>query len=127
MKKLLGIVVLGFLISNNAYSKVYTWTCLMMPSKDFQMIFQINDARKTIKHLSSYDFNTKKKYDVNKYHNVLKFEKDFAWSTYFTNNENAGLRYNDFKNNRIMQSTILPSNLKDYIYQDIEYDCFVSN
>ena len=61
MKKLLGIVVLGLLLSGNAYSKVFTWTCLKMPAKDFQLVFEINDVRKTIKHLTSYNNNTKKK------------------------------------------------------------------
>ena len=127
MKKLLGIVVLGLLLSGNAYSKIYTWTCLKNPSKDFQMVFEINDIRKTIKHLTSYDYNTKKKYDVNKYQKVLKFEKDYAWSSYMTQGGDGGLKFNDFKNNKILQSTIIPSNPDGYIYQNLEYDCFISN
>ena len=64
MKKLLGIVVLGLLLSENAYSKVFTWTCLGTKTKDFQKVYEINDVRKTVKHLTSYDFNTKMKYDL---------------------------------------------------------------
>ena len=126
MKKLLGIVVLGLLLSGNAYSKVFTWTCLKMPAKDFQLVFEVNDVRKTIKHLTSYSYNTKKKFDVNKYHNVLKFEKDFAWSSYIMTGGDAGIRYNDFKNNKILQSTVLPTNPESLIYQNLDYDCFIS-
>ena len=126
MKKLLGIVVLGLLLNGNAYSKVFTWTCLGMPAKDFQLVFEINDVRKTIKHLTSYDFNTKKKYNVNKYQNVLKFEKDFAWTSYNMASGDAGIRYYDFKNNKILQSTVLPTNPESLIYQNLDYDCFIS-
>jgi len=126
MKKLLAIIVLGLLMSGNAYSKIFTWTCLKMPSKDFQIVFEINDKKKSIKHLSSYNYETKKKFEANKYNKILKFEKDFAWS-YYDIAGDFGVRYNDFKNNKILQSTISPNNPKDFIYQSIDYECFVSN
>ena len=125
MKKILWISVLSLLLSGNAYGKVFTWTCLRMPAKDFQLVFEINDVRKTIKHLTSYNFSTKNKFDVNKYDNVIKFEKDFAWSSYDFGD--IGIRYNDFKNNKIFQSKIFPNNPEEYIYQNSDFDCFISN
>ena len=38
----------------------------------------------------------------------------------------AGIRYNDFKNNKILQSSILPNNPESLIYQNLDYDCFIS-
>ena len=52
MKNLLGIVILGLLLSGNAYSKVFNWTCLVMPSKDFQLVFEINDTKKTLQKIT---------------------------------------------------------------------------
>ena len=127
MKKILVIVVLSLLLNSNAYSKVFTWTCLMMPSKDFQQVLEIDDTRKTIKHLSSYDYNNKKKYELKKYHTILKFEKNFAWSSVITSGGDGGIKYHDFKNNKMLQSTILPNNPDSLIYQSLNYECFVSD
>ena len=128
MKKLLVIVVLGLLIwSSNAYSKMFTWTCLKTPSKDFQKVYEINDIRKTVKHLTSYDFQNKKRYEVNKFMQILKFEKNHVWASYGIDNwEDAGIAYMDLKNNRILQSTILPKQT-GLRYQSLEFDCFISN
>ena len=126
MKKLLGIVVLGLLLSENAYSKVFTWTCLGTKTKDFQKVYEINDVRKTVKHLTSYDFNTKMKYNVYQILNILKFEKGEIWSVFESKNYMTFM-YFDLNKNKILQTTIQPTQPEDLIYQNINFECFVSN
>ena len=126
MKKLLGIVVLGLLLSENAYSKVFTWTCLGTKTKDFQKVYEINDVRKTVNHLTSYDFNTKMKYDVYQKLKIIKFEKDEIWSVFEFKNYMTFM-YFDLNKNKILQTTIQPTQPEDWIYQNINFECFVSN
>ena len=126
IKKLLAIVVLGSLLSGNAYSKVFTWTCLGTETKDFQKVYEINDVRKTVKHLTSYDFKTKKKYDVNQKLNIMRFDKDEIWSVHEMKNYMTFM-YFDLNKNIILQTSIQPSQPEDWIYQNINFECFVSN
>ena len=46
MKKLLGIVFLGLMLSGNVDAKVFNWTCLRALDKDFQLVFEIDDKKK---------------------------------------------------------------------------------
>ena len=119
-------MVLGLLLSENAYSKVFTWTCLGTKTKDFQKVYEINDVRKTVNHLTSYDFNTKMKYDVYQKLKIIKFEKDEIWSVFEFKNYMTFM-YFDLNKNKILQTTIQPTQPEDWIYQNINFECFVSN
>ena len=60
MKKFLIILIFNIFCSNQSYAKTFLWTCLKSETKDFQLVFKINDGAKTIEHLSSYNFSIKK-------------------------------------------------------------------
>ena len=127
MKKLLGIVFLGLMLSGNVDAKVFNWTCLRALDKDFQLVFEIDDKKKIIKHLTSYQYSTKKKFEVLKKDNIIKFEKHIAWGASNSSGGNGVLRFYDFKNRIILQSGIIPDVFGDNIYHNDKFECFVSN
>ena len=127
MKKLLGIVFLGLMLSGNVDAKVFNWTCLRALDKDFQLVFEIDDKKKIIKHLTSYQYSTKKKFEVLRKDNIIKFEKNIAWGASNTESGTGVLRFYDFKNRIILQSGIIPDVFGDNIYHNDKFECFVSN
>ena len=60
MKKYLIISIFTFFCFNQSYAKTFIWTCLKSETKDFQLVFKINDSTKTIEHLTSYNYSIKK-------------------------------------------------------------------
>ena len=62
-------MVLSLLWCNTGFAEKFTWSCL---NKDkFQMTIKIDTFRKKIEHISSYDFATKIKHNVNKYYKIV--------------------------------------------------------
>ena len=127
MKKLCLFIFLGLMLSGNVDAKVFNWTCLRALDKDFQLVFEIDDKKKIIKHLTSYQYSTKKKFEVLRKDNIIKFEKDTAWGATNTETGNGVLRFYDFKNRIILQSGIIPDVFGDNIYHNDKFECFVSN
>ena len=106
MKKLLAIVVLGLMCSSISHARVFNYTCLMTESKNFQMVYQINDVRKTIKLLTSFDFKNKKKFEVFKNLTVIRFNKDNAYAVLELQGTTS-LRYFNFKTGKKYQTSML--------------------
>ena len=79
MKKYLIISIFTFFCFNQSYAKTFIWTCLKSETKDFQLVFKINDSAKTIEHLTSYNYYIKK-FDVFK-NTIIEFNEDNAWSS----------------------------------------------
>ena len=127
MKKLCLFIFLGLMLSGNVDAKVFNWTCLRALDKDFQLVFEIDDKKKIIKHLTSYQYSTKKKFEVLRKDNIIKFEKNIAWGASNTESGNGVLRFYDFKNRIILQSGIIPDVFGDNIYHNDKFECFVSN
>ena len=78
MKKYLIISIFTFFCFNQSYAKTFIWTCLKSETKDFQLVFKINDSAKTIEHLTSYNYSIKKKFDVFKKDTIIEFNEDNA-------------------------------------------------
>ena len=76
MKILLTLFVLFF--SSSVVAKTYNLICLNKEN-NFQRIYEINKKNKSIQHLTSYNYDTEKKY------NVYEFEKVFNWSSEMIN------------------------------------------
>ena len=127
MKKLCLFIFLGLMLSRNVDAKVFNWTCLRALDKDFQLVFEIDDKKKIIKHLTSYQYSTKKKFEVLRKDNIIKFEKHIAWGASNSSGGNGVLRFYDFKNRIILQSGIIPDVFGDNIYHNDKFECFVSN
>ena len=115
------------MLSGNVDAKVFNWTCLRALDKDFQLVFEIDDKKKIIKHLTSYQYSTKKKFEVLRKDNIIKFEKNIAWGASNTESGTGVLRFYDFKNRIILQSGIIPDVFGDNIYHNDKFECFVSN
>ena len=69
----------------------------------------------------------KKKFEVLRKDNIIKFEKNIAWGASNTESGNGVLRFYDFKNRIILQSGIIPDVFSDNIYHNDKFECFVSN
>ena len=126
MKKLLAIVVLGLFWNTTVLAKTFNYTCLKSSTKDFQIVYEINHLRQTIKHLTSYNFNTKAKYNVFENLKVVNLNKESA-TFVSTIGDNSTLVFLNFKTGRAHSSGILPGNPKESIYQSFDFECFVSN
>ena len=81
MKKYLIISIFTFFCFNQSYAKTFIWTCLKSETKDFQLVFKINDSTKTIEHLTSYNYSIKKKFDVFEKDTIIEFNENNAWSS----------------------------------------------
>ena len=91
------------------------------------MIFKVDDRLKKIIHVSSYNSTKKKNYNINKELQVLKWGGDYVWVSYKTKDRSRGLSFFDFKTNLYLQTTINPSNIPEYIYQNRTSNCLVSS
>ena len=115
MKKLLGIVVLGLLLSGNAYSKtIYCYkankgnellkSTITTDLEDSSAIyfFEINDKSKNVEWLKYYwEFKREIKYDWednNTYEFVYGFKNKPIGEKKFKFNKNEILMYEEFKN-----------------------------
>jgi len=120
MKKYLIISIFTFFCFNQSYAKTFIWTCLKSETKDFQLVFKINDSAKTIEHLTSYNYYIKKKFDVFKKNTIIEFNEDNAWSSAPAIENSRAMRFFDFKNGYLYQTGILPtSKLEEYKYSNL--------
>jgi hypothetical protein len=128
MKKYLIISTFTFFCFNQSYAKTFIWTCLKSETKDFQLVFKINDSAKTIEHLTSYNYSIKKKFDVFKKDTIIEFNEDNAWSSAPAIENSRAMRFFDFKNGYLYQTGILPtSKLEEYRYSNLTWDCYRSD
>ena len=128
MKKYLIISIFTFFCFNQSYAKTFIWTCLKSETKDFQLVFKINDSAKTIEHLTSYNYSIKKKFDVFKKDTIIEFNEDNAWSSAPAIENSRAMRFVDFKNGYRYQTGILPtSKLEEYKYSNLTWDCYRSD
>ena len=126
MKKLLGIVVLGLLWCNVGFAEKFIWSCL--DKGKFQIIIKIDTFKKEIEHISSYDFDTKIKHNVNEYYKIVDWDsKKGVWASIVYSQDYANLSFFDFKNNKIYLSGISLEPALGASYSNLEYDCFKSN
>ena len=128
MKKYLIISIFTFFCFNQSYAKTFIWTCLKSETKDFQLVFKINDSAKTIEHLTSYNYSIKKKFDVFEKDTIIEFNKDNAWSSAPAIENARTMRYFDFKNGYLYQTGVMPtSKLDEYKYSNLTWDCYKSD
>lgn len=128
MKKYLIISIFTFFCFNQSYAKTFIWTCLKSETKDFQLVFKINDSAKTIEHLTSSNYSIKKKFDVFKKDTIIEFNEDNAWSSAPAIENSRAMRFFDFKNGYLYQTGILPtSKLEEYKYSNLTWDCYRSD
>jgi hypothetical protein len=128
MKKYLIISIFTFFCFNQSYAKTFIWTCLKSETKDFQLVFKINDSAKTIEHFTSYNYSIKKKFDVFKKDTIIEFNEDNAWSSAPAIENSRAMRFFDFKNGYLYQTGILPtSKLEEYRYSNLTWDCYRSD
>jgi hypothetical protein len=128
MKKFLIILIFNIFCSNQSYAKTFLWTCLKSETKDFQLVFKINDGAKTIEHLSSYNFSIKKKFDVFRKDVIIEFNKDNAWSSTPAFDSSRTMRFFDFKNGYLYQTAIQPtSKLDEFKYSNLTWNCYKSD
>ena len=132
MKILLTLFVLFF--SKTLLSESFDYYCLNNKS-NFQQVFEIDIKNKTLKHLFSYSFDTKAKYEVYEYKKVIHSSKDLM--VYYTFKPNSmeglvGFSSIDFKNNQLIRSShylggtnssAKQNNLDEYFYLQL-YNCY---
>ena len=64
---------------NVGFAEIFEYIC--KNDKNFQKIYKIDTVKKTIKHLTSYDFDREVKYEMNKYVLITHWSDDFInWS-----------------------------------------------
>ncbi len=128
MKKYLIILIITIFCFNQSYAKTFLWTCLKSETKDFQLVFKINDSAKTIEHLTSYNYSIKKKFDVFEKDTIIEFNNDNAWSSAPAQESSRTMRFFDFKNGFLYQTAILPtSKLEEFKYSNLTWDCYKSD
>ena len=128
MKKYLIISIFTFFCFNQSYAKTFIWTCLKSETKDFQLVFKINDSTKTIEHLTSYNYSIKKKFDVFEKDTIIEFNENNAWSSSPAFESSRTMRFFDFKNGYLYQTAIQPtSKLDEYKYSNLTWDCYKSD
>ena len=118
-------MVLGLLWCNTSFAEKFTWSCL---NKDkFQMTIKIDTFRKKIEHISSYDFATKIKHNVNKYYKIVDWDsKKGVWASIMYEKDYSNLSFFDFKNNKIYLTGIHSESTPDTSNIKMEYDCYKS-
>lgn len=128
MKKYLIILTFTIFCFNQSYAKTFFWTCLKSETKDFQLVFKINDSAKTIEHLTSYNYSIKKKFDVFEKDTIIEFNNDNAWSSAPALESSRTMRFFDFKNGFLYQTAIQPtSKLEEFKYSNLTWDCYKSD
>ena len=128
MKKYLIILTFTIFCFNQSYAKTFLWTCLKSETKDFQLVFKINDSAKTIEHLTSYNYSIKKKFDVFEKDTIIEFNNDNAWSSAPALESSRTMRFFDFKNGFLYQTAIQPtSKLEEFKYSNLTWDCYKSD
>ena len=128
MKKYLIISIFTFFCFNQSYAKTFIWTCLKSETKDFQLVFKINDSAKTIEHLTSYNYSIKKKFDVFEKDTIIEFNENNAWSSTPAFESSRTMRFFDFQNGFLYQTAIQPtSKLDKYKYSNLTWDCYKSD
>ena len=128
MKKICFVAIFTLFLNQIAFAKVFIWTCLKSETKDFQLVFKINDSAKTIEHLTSYNYSIKKKFDVFEKDKIIEFNEHNAWSSAPAIESSRTMRFFDFKNGYLYQTGILPtSKLDEFKYSNLTWDCFKSD
>ena len=91
------------------------------------MTIKIDTFRKKIEHISSYDFDTKIKHNVNEYYKIVDWDsKKGVWASIVYSQDYANLSFFDFKNNKIYLTGIHSESTPDTSNIKMEYDCYKS-
>tara|TARA_B100000767_G_scaffold142653_1_gene134776 strand:- start:630 stop:1007 length:378 start_codon:yes stop_codon:yes gene_type:complete len=115
--------------SNVGFAQKFIYVCESKSPKGyegFQRIYSIDTNRKEIKHISSYDTNTKKAYNVDKFENIIYWSKDLAISYDINIGDNsANYETYSFIKNKLIVSAHFPKG--DMVASDDPIDKYFFN
>ena len=134
MKKLYLYTFLFLMWCNVGFAEKFIYVCESKSPEGyegFQRVYSIDTNRKEIKHVSSYDTNTKKAYNVGEIENIIYWSKELAISINIDNGDNT-VNYEtySFAKNKLIVSAhypngdmILSTNEIDKYFFNQLYDC----
>lgn len=134
MKKLYLYTFLFLMWCNVGFAEKFIYVCESKSPEGyegFQRVYSIDTNRKEIKHVSSYDTNTKKAYNVEEIENIIYWSKELAISINIDSGDNT-VNYEtySFAKNKLIVSAhypngdmILSTNEIDKYFFNQLYDC----
>ena len=129
MKKLYLYTFLFLMWCNVGFAEKFIYVCERKSPEGyegFQRVYSIDTNRKEIKHVSSYDTNTKKAYNVEEIENIIYWSKELAISINIDNGDNT-INYEtySFAKNKLIVSAHYPNG--DMIASTNEIDKYFFN
>lgn len=124
MKRLLIVFVFCF-ISYSAFADIKILQCKLQNS-DFILNFDINIKNKSIFHKNSFDFETKEKYEVNKFLKIVEWNYPYIWVLRSHNQSlNKNLELFDLSTPLYLSQSIYYNNFPNsVVFQSGRGDCF---
>ena len=134
MKKLYLYTFLFLMWCNVGFAEKFIYVCESKSPEGyegFQRIYSIDTNRKKIKHISSYDTNTKIAYNVDEFENIIYWSKELAISYNIDKGDNtANYETYSFIKNKLIVSAHYPNGdmvvstgpIDKYFFNQL-YDC----